>query len=119
MMKYMIGAAFCLSVTLMSTFSWPDGAPASLKTIQITAKRFEYSPSEIHLKKGEPVILEFKTEDRKHGFKVPELGLVAVVVPGEVTRLPMTPDKTGRFEFHCHLFCGSGHEGMTGVIIVE
>jgi cytochrome c oxidase subunit 2 len=114
--KYFISSTLFLMITLASTFVWSDPSP---KTIQITAKRFEYSPKEIHLKKGEPVILEFKTEDRKHGFKVPELGLAAVIKPGEVTSLPLTPDKTGRFEFHCHLFCGSGHEGMTGAIIVE
>ena len=115
-MKYWIGTALFSFLALASTFVWSDPAP---RTIQISAKRFEYSPKEIHLKKGEPVVLEFKSEDRKHGFKVPELGLAAVIKPGEVTRLPVTPEKTGRFEYHCHLFCGSGHEGMTGAIIVE
>ena len=106
------------SLTLFSTFGWSDAAPTP-KTIQISAKKFEYTPNEIHLKVGEPVVLEFKSEDKKHGFKVPELGLVAVIKPGEVTRVPFTPTKTGRFEFHCSLFCGSGHESMTGAIIVE
>jgi len=115
-MKYLIGAALIVLVTLCSTLSWSDPSP---RTIQITAKKFEYSPSEIHVKKGEAVVLEFKTEDRKHGFKVPELGLSAVIKPGEVTHLAFTPDKVGRFEFHCHLFCGSGHESMTGAIVVE
>jgi heme/copper-type cytochrome/quinol oxidase subunit 2 len=27
--------------------------------------------------------------------------------------------KAGTYEFHCDLFCGEGHEGMTGTIIVE
>jgi heme/copper-type cytochrome/quinol oxidase subunit 2 len=27
--------------------------------------------------------------------------------------------KSGTYEFHCDLFCGDGHEGMTGKIIVE
>jgi cytochrome c oxidase subunit 2 len=29
-----------------------------------------------------------------------------------------TPDKVGRFNFHCDLFCGSGHEDMMGTLIV-
>jgi len=115
-MKYLISVAAFALFTLFSTFAWSDSAP---RTIQISAKRFEYTPSEIHLKVGEPVVLEFKTEDKKHGFKVPALGLVAVIKQGEVTRVPFTPTKTGRFEFHCSVFCGSGHESMTGAIIVE
>jgi len=117
-MKYLMSVGLFFSLTLFSTFGWSDAAPTP-KTIQISAKKFEYTPNEIHLKVGEPVVLEFKSEDKKHGFKVPELGLVAVIKPGEVTRVPFTPTKTGRFEFHCSLFCGSGHESMTGAIIVE
>lgn len=29
-----------------------------------------------------------------------------------------TPDKSGEFPFHCDVFCGSGHESMTGTVIV-
>jgi cytochrome c oxidase subunit 2 len=105
-----------LLVVSFASDAWPAGEP---KVISVKAKKFEYNPKEIHLKKGEPVVLEFTTEDRKHGFKVPELNLAAVIKPGETTRVPVTPDKVGRFEFHCSVFCGSGHEGMTGVIVVE
>jgi cytochrome c oxidase subunit II len=120
-MKYIVSVAlFCL-FTLFSAFAWSDSSPTppAPKTIQISAKRYEYTPSEIHLKVGQPVVLELTTEDRKHGFKVPELGLVAVIKPGEVTRVPFTPTKTGRFPFHCSVYCGSDHESMTGAIIVE
>ncbi len=38
------------------------------KVIEITAKKFEFTPSEITLKKGEPVILRLTSADRVHGF---------------------------------------------------
>src|SRR5580658_3805573 len=38
------------------------------KVIEITAKKFEFTPSEITLKKGEPVILRLTSSDRVHGF---------------------------------------------------
>ena len=91
----------------------------SPRVVEIKAKKFEYSPKEIHLKKGEPVILRLETLDRKHGFKVPELGLEAVVKPGETTDVNVLPEKVGVFHFHCSVFCGSGHEDMGGVIYVE
>jgi cytochrome c oxidase subunit 2 len=31
----------------------------------------------------------------------------------------IVPDKAGTFAFHCDVFCGDGHEGMTGEIVVE
>jgi len=35
-----------------------------------------------------------------------------------VTRVRIVPDRTGRFEFRCDVFCGSGHEDMAGEIVV-
>ncbi len=86
--------------------------------IKITAKKFEYSPSNIALKKGVPVILEFTSLDRKHGFNCPDLNLRATIEPDKTSQVAVTPDKTGTFEFHCDVFCGSGHEQMTGTITV-
>ena len=94
-------------------------AADSPRIVEIQAKKFEYIPSEVHLKLGEPVILRLKSLDRKHGFKVPELGLEAVVKGGETTDVALTPSKAGKFSFHCSVFCGSGHEGMAGTITVE
>ena len=88
------------------------------KVVQIVAKRYEYSPSEITLKKGIPVLIMIRTEDRSHGFYSPELNLKADILPGKVTTLNFSPQKTGKFDFFCDIFCGSGHENMAGKIIV-
>ncbi len=88
------------------------------QVIQITVKRFEYSPKEITVKKGVPVVLEFTSLDRLHGFDCPGLKLRMDIRPGKVSTLRFTPDKAGTFPFHCDNFCGSGHEGMKGTIIV-
>ena len=84
------------------------------QVIHLTAKKFEYTPNEITLKKGVPVTIEITSLDRDHGFKVPELGVRADVKPGETTRVRIVPDRVGRFEFRCDVFCGSGHEDMAG-----
>jgi cytochrome c oxidase subunit 2 len=90
------------------------------RVIKITAKKFEYSPNEIRIKKGVPVVLEFTSLDRVHGFTVPDLGGIrATIEPGKATQVHITAPKAGTYEFHCDLFCGDGHEGMTGKIIVE
>jgi cytochrome c oxidase subunit 2 len=95
------------------------GVPAGTEqVVHMTAKKFEYTPSQITLKKGVPVILEIIALDRDHGFKVPELGIRADLKSGQVTRVRIVPDRTGTFEFRCDVFCGSGHEDMSGEIVV-
>jgi len=93
-------------------------AEEPLQVIKITAKKFDFTPSEITLKKGVPVLLELTSLDRTHGFNCPELGVRADVVPGEPATIRLEPQKAGRFVFRCDIFCGDGHEDMEGVIIV-
>ena len=88
------------------------------QVIRVTAKRFEYSPSEITLKRGVPAVLELTSLDSTHGFKLDAFGIRADVKPGEVTRVRVRPQQTGRFPFECDVFCGSGHEEMSGEIVV-
>jgi cytochrome c oxidase subunit 2 len=88
------------------------------KVIKITAKKFNYTPGEVKLKKGVPVILEFRTQDVLMGFNLPDFNARADIVPGKTTRLRLVPDKTGTFVFLCDVFCGTGHEEMNGKLIV-
>jgi cytochrome c oxidase subunit 2 len=89
------------------------------QVVKMTAKRFEYSPKEITLKKGVPAVLEITALDRLHGFDCPDLGIRADLLPGKVTKVRFTPQKTGNFTFHCDIFCGDGHEDMAGTITVR
>lgn len=114
-----ISAIAASVAVLVSLWAFAAAAGKPERVIHITAKRFEFAPSIIELKLGEPVILELSTLDRKHGFKSPELSVDAVIVPGKPTRVRLVPDKAGTFTFHCSVFCGSGHEDMTGQIVVS
>jgi len=105
---------------LLAAGGFAFNALAADQVIKVTAKRFEYSPNVITIKAGVPVILEFTSLDRVHGFTVPDLGGVrATIEPGKVTQVRIVAPKAGTYEFHCDLFCGEGHEDMTGKIIVE
>jgi cytochrome c oxidase subunit 2 len=88
------------------------------RVIHITAKNFEFSPDSITLKKGEPVVFEISSGDRKHGFSLRAFGVRSDVLPGKVSRIRFTPEKTGKFSFSCDVFCGDGHEEMTGTVVV-
>jgi cytochrome c oxidase subunit II len=88
------------------------------RVIKILARRFTYSPNKLTLKKGVPVVLELTTADVLMGFSVPDFDSRADIVPGQVARLRLVPDKIGTFTFLCDIFCGSGHETMNGTITV-
>ena len=88
------------------------------QVIKILARRFTYTPNKLTLKKGVPVVLELTTADVVMGFSVPDFDTRADIIPGQVARLRLVPDKVGTFAFLCDIFCGSGHETMSGTITV-
>jgi plastocyanin/Icc-related predicted phosphoesterase len=92
--------------------------PSAEQVIKITAKKFEYSPNKITVKKGVPVTLELTSLDRVHGFNCPDLKIRSDISPDKVSTIHFTPEKTGTFNFHCDVFCGLGHGDMTGTITV-
>jgi len=83
------------------------------RKIEIVAKRFSYTPSEITVKKGEPVVLVFRSEDVTHGIDFKELNLKTEIGKGAASELSFTPKVAGDFVGHCSHFCGSGHGSMT------
>ena len=91
---------------------------AQERVIRVTAKKFEFTPNDIELKKGEPVVLEFTSADVLMGFSLPDFKVRTDIPPGSVTRLRFTPDRVGSFEFVCDNFCGDFHEDMSGKIRV-
>lgn len=89
------------------------------RVIDIVARRFEFVPDEIHVSHGETVILQFTAPDVPMGFNLADFGLRADIVPGAITTLRLMPDKVGSFTFLCDVFCGSGHEEMSGTLVVS
>ena len=89
------------------------------RVINITAKRFEFSPNQITLKKGEPVKLLLTSNDVVHGFFLKPLKIDEVIEPGKTTEVNLTPQTTGTFLLICDHFCGVGHGGMSMKVIVE
>ena len=88
------------------------------QVIRISASTFEYKPSEFTVKKGVPVTLELVSGDRHHGFKLPAFRLRADIRPGVVEKVRFVPEQAGKFTFFCDVFCGDGHEDMSGTLTV-
>jgi cytochrome c oxidase subunit II len=98
-----------VAVPPMINFALANDNP---KVIEITAKKFEFTPSEITLKKGQPVILRVTSSDRVHGFFSKALKFDTDIVPDKTTDVAVTPDATGDFTIICDHYCGTGHGNM-------
>jgi cytochrome c oxidase subunit II len=83
------------------------------RRIEISASRFKYTPSEITLKKGEPVVLVLRSTDVTHGLKVADFNVQTKdVKKGQDTEIAITPTVAGHFIGKCAHFCGKGHGSM-------
>jgi cytochrome c oxidase subunit 2 len=89
------------------------------RVVDISAKRFEFSPATITLKKGEAVKLRVTSEDVTHGLFLRALKIDTDLEPGQTRELTVTPEKTGTFLAICHHFCGAQHGNMKLTIVVE
>jgi cytochrome c oxidase subunit II len=115
----MAAAGLAFVASLLAVASPAVRAQDEPRVIVITAKRFEFSPSQITLAKGETVKLQIKSEDVTHGLFVRPLGIDTEIVPGRVTELTVTPETAGTYRAICDHFCGAGHGGMKMTIVVR
>ena len=118
MRKALTSSLIVFAVVAVAVCTVVGSASPKETVVKLAAKKFEFSPAEIRVRKGEPVVLEITSEDVKHGFTLPDFGVRVDVKPGTVNRVSFTPDKAGRFTFACDVFCGAGHEEMSGTVIV-
>ena len=90
----------------------------AVREFTITAKQWEFQPATITVKKGDHVKLTITTTDVTHGFSLPDFNVNSQISPGSPTVVEFDADKTGTFTFACSVFCGSGHGGMHGTLVV-
>jgi cytochrome c oxidase subunit II len=110
------GVALAAALAASAQEPAPAGEP---RKITVTAKKYEFTPSRIELKVGEPVEITIEALDTTHGFTCKEIGVEKVVIEkGKTETVKVTPDKPGTFEFKCAKFCGFGHSKMKGEVVV-
>jgi cytochrome c oxidase subunit II len=111
--------ALAFSAGLWIQFQPPAFAQASNTVrIDVVAKRYEFGPGEIKVKKGQRVTIVLTSPDFVHGFSLPDFGVRADGVPGKTIEVTFVADKAGKFIYLCDNFCGEGHDRMSGFLIV-
>jgi plastocyanin len=128
-------AAFHLALVLFLSQS-ALAQNENVRVIEITAKKYEYSKSPIHVKIGTKVQLKITATDHDHGFKIgtvpddaepnSKAGLIFTspqdcwqLKKGETTTIEFLAQTPGTYTFKCCHTCGLGHRGMKGQIVVD
>src|SRR5918999_1336551 len=75
--------------------------------------------NEIRLPVAETVEFRLESPDVIHSFWIPSLAGKMDMIPGRVTRLALTPTKTGVFRGACAEYCGTSHALMSFYVVVH
>ena len=87
--------------------------------IQMTAKKYAFDPKVVKVKQGDHVKLVITALDHDHGFKLEAFQIDELLKKGRPTTVEFTADKAGSYPFACSHYCGFGHRGMKGELVVE
>jgi cytochrome c oxidase subunit 2 len=117
---FLLLCASCLSTQqFMAIPASLDRSNVHKETFSMTAERFRFTPDEIHVKNGTLVHIDLKSINGTHGFKLGDFGIDESIEEGETKTIEFYAQHKGEFTFRCSHFCGLGHLGMTGKVVVE
>jgi heme/copper-type cytochrome/quinol oxidase subunit 2 len=127
-MKVCFGIA-CVSLLMLSacgTSQMFTAIPSGIdrdkvphETIEMTAEHFHFTPEVVKVKQGTLVTINVKAIDGTHGFKLGAFGIDERIEEGETKTIEFYAETKGEYSFRCSHFCGIGHLGMTGKVVVE
>ena len=89
------------------------------QTIDVTAESYKFTPEVIRVNAGTLVTLRIKSIEGTHGFQLGAFGIDERLDENEPKVIEFYASKKGEYGFRCSHFCGIGHLGMTGKLIVE
>ena len=135
-MKYLWICALLVATTMpLKSHVAAVPLPENVQTIEVSAKKYEFSPSPIRVKQGTRVQLKITATDHAHGFRITPAasgegkgnqGLVFSAFPGCVKieeghteTVEFVAQTPGTYEFSCCVHCGWRHRSMKGELIVE
>ena len=98
----------------------PAPAGAAVKEIEVSAKKYEFTPATIEVPVNTLLRLHLKATDKEHGFELKSVKDSCVKFdPKTPATVEFYADKAGEYEFICCKFCGLGHGKMKGKLVVK
>jgi cytochrome c oxidase subunit 2 len=79
---------------------------------------WSWTPDQMHFPVGAHVTFYVTSIDVLHGFEVIGTDVNVETIPGEIAKVSTTFPHPGVYPIVCNEYCGLGHQGMYGQIIV-
>jgi len=92
--------------------------PPADTDIYLLGRNYTWGNYILELEQDQPYRLHLASQDMPHALVVQELKLMNRIRLGQFTTVSFSPHKAGHFKMNCGDFCGIGHYGMVGTIIV-
>ena len=129
----------CVSMVLVSALGLDiRTTDQNAQVVQMNARKYEFSPAQVHVKLGTKIQLKIIAVDRDHGFTIvrdpvgddssPHPGLVFTspadsdgwrLNKGKERMIEFIARAPGTYTFNCSLVCGLHHGRMKGQLIVD
>ncbi len=87
--------------------------------VAIIGQTFLWTPKDIEIPAGSYVTFKITSRDVIHGFKIENMPINVMVVPGQISSVSARFERPGEYLIACHEFCGAGHHVMAGKVIVK
>jgi len=87
--------------------------------VVMTAEHFHFTPDVVNVTQGTLVSIRITSIKGTHGFKLGDFGIDERIEEGETKTIDFYAGEKGEYDFKCSHFCGIGHLGMNGKILVQ
>jgi cytochrome c oxidase subunit II len=124
-----VPALLLLVLAVLSLRVWSDEHAVQKNELRLDVRAYQFGfafslpqygikeVAPVTIPVNRPVYVSETSSDVIHSFWVPQFRIKQDAVPGLVTHEQFTPTQKGTFPVICTEFCGSGHSGMSGVIL--
>ncbi|KIL37806.1 hypothetical protein SD70_30655 [Gordoniibacillus kamchatkensis] len=85
-------------------------------TLKVTMSNWKFDQAEYQVKAGETKKVTLVLAEGVHELNIPDLG---IKLNAQNRQAEVKFDKPGKFEMHCSLPCGQGHEQMKATLVVQ
>src|SRR5262249_17489359 len=116
----MKGGVISVIVAAFLTVGLTSAGPQNVKEVEMTAKKYEFSPSTVEVPAGTLVRFKITALDREHGFEIEGMKDSCIKLEKDKpTTFEYKAEKPGTYQFKCCKHCGIHHGSMKGTIVVK
>jgi len=87
--------------------------------VRMQATEAGFNPTEVRVPVGAHVAFLVTSTDVPHGLLIEGTDVEIDVFPMSTAEAEYVFEEPGEYRFMCHVYCGGGHDMMTGRIVVE